>query len=57
MWSTSDLNKKHDKILWSELDWLVNYDPKSEESMPSWKSVNCWGDTLVLTRRSSKGED
>ena len=41
------LAHKNDKILWSELDWLVNYKPPPEKYLtPDWKTCKLRGSLL-----------
>ena len=44
------LKHKHDKILWSELDWLVNYKPKIEDKTPNWMNCKLLGSYLGTTK-------
>ena len=38
------LKHKNDKVLWSELDWLVNYEP--ENTQPDWRKCKLLGSML-----------
>ena len=38
------LKHKNDKVLWSELDWLVNYEP--ENTQPGWRKCKLLGSML-----------
>ena len=37
---------KNDKILWSELDWVVNYKPPVKDTTPDWKNCKLLGSLL-----------
>ena len=37
------IKHKDEKMLWSELDWLVNYKPKTKDRTPDWKDCMLLG--------------
>ena len=40
------IKHKDEKMLWSELDWLVNYKPKTKDRTPDWKDCKLLGSKL-----------
>ena len=40
------IKHKDEKMLWSELDWLVNYKPKTKDRTPYWKDCKLLGSKL-----------
>ena len=37
---------KDDKVLWSELDWLINYTPPVTDKTPDWRNCKLLGSKL-----------
>ena len=40
------IKHKGDKHLWSELDWLVNYQPDVKDNTPDWRNCKLLGSKL-----------
>ena len=40
------IQHKDDKVLWSELDWLINYKPPVTDKIPDWRNCKLLGSNL-----------